>query len=311
MLNGKLAIFLNGVRAIDKYLNTFFTELSPPEIGSTRSMADPRAWYDDVSDRWVVCAFDKNRHTNNRFDVILAVSKGPTLSLDANDWYPLPFSATLGDGELLDFTTLGVDANGIYISIQVRGAAPLTSNGFLLKAFKKSAAYNGIEVSVLKNVPPSELDSWAIQPVHNYDSQPAYAWFVAKGADRQIWYRRLQWNGDTADWVGSWAPVAGNYLDYYDIPQGNRAVNVLPAPQSGGFVDLGLDGKPIDGRRDAERCALDLPSRRLEFRQPDKNIQRHQFAHAFGYSVVQVPGRCRTASPTFTTIGSATLRTMP
>jgi hypothetical protein len=80
----------------------------------------------------------------------------------------------------------------------------------------------------------------------NFDSSPlgGYAWFVAKGPSTgqgasykggPLQYRRLSWNGNTAQWVDNnpnW-PVLPEpqptYLDYFDLDGAN-----IYAPQLGG-----------------------------------------------------------------------------
>jgi hypothetical protein len=142
-----------------------------------------------------------------------------------------------------------VDANGIYLSTQVRYYA--AQAGYKVWALKKPDVYTSTSYQPPEplTVSAQELDTWCIQPAYNFDSPPVggYAWLVAKGPPSgnlggQIYFRRLQWNGPNPQWVGGWQAVAGPYRDYYDIPQGGTT----SAPQSGGpAINLGYTGSRL------------------------------------------------------------------
>lgn len=190
---------------------------------------------------------------NDTKQVFLKVSTDgtPTLS-DSSKWIGYVTSIPVSGTETIDFPTLGVDANGIYFSVQIKDGS--SNRGFRIRAFKKPDVYGGSYSDpppILGLIAPAELDTWAIQPASNFDASPlgGYTWFVAKGPSNgteggQLLFRRLEWNGALPRWVlnESWSPIPGSYRNYYDIPQGVRT----PAPKgNGGSVDLGQTGSRL------------------------------------------------------------------
>ncbi len=86
-------------------------------VSSSSAVTDPRVIYDPVSQRWFASQVDFNATvsdptlTANNF--LLAVST----SSDPNDpWHAFRFRADPTTGRFADFPTLGLDANGVYIS---------------------------------------------------------------------------------------------------------------------------------------------------------------------------------------------------
>jgi hypothetical protein len=179
---------------------------------------DPRIYYDHFQNRWVASATDLSSH-----HVILAVSNtddGNPTDLDGN-WTKHDVPLTMPLAPHMDFPTLGLDANGIYISV-----ARIGEGAHDVVAIKKPNIYQGsLVATVLPKVQQSELDTETIQPAFNFDNPPlgGFAWFLAKsrpvgGLGGRISYRRLQWNGTTAQWAGDWGQLAGSsYTSYFDL----------------------------------------------------------------------------------------------
>jgi hypothetical protein len=208
------------------------------------SIFDPRIIYDNDSThpRWIACAADINSR-----NVILAVSTGPNPSSLLTGWnkYVIPTAPPELD-VFSDYPTLGVDQNGIYLSVVYAGPGcahgPCGSDciGHALVAVEKSVLYAGTWDPKILFVCESDFPARAIQPCVNFDSNPlgGQAWFIAKKApDRpaniagKIAYRRLVWNGNQPQWVDSqWTEVAAtSYLNYYDLQGGP-----VGAPNLGG-----------------------------------------------------------------------------
>jgi hypothetical protein len=247
LLNGKVAIFskADGGRLEEKTMEDFFAvqvgEVSYP----TGQMADPRLLYDHHSQRWVACALD----LHGSQQLILAVSEGSNPSGLLTTWrkYLVPIARA---GSSSDFDTLGIDANGLYMSVMhfhYEPGAVYHYDGNTVVAVKKTNILQGSFQPTLLFQPPEALNTTAIQPAVNFDAQPlnAYAWFVAKGpphsdppyAPGEVLYRRLQWNGDLAEWVdSSWTTLTpSSYTSYYDLDSGT-----VSAPQLGGPVRIDL-----------------------------------------------------------------------
>jgi hypothetical protein len=216
-------------------------------------MVDPRILYDRDAKRWVACAIAVGRVGVVPGQLILAVSTSDSPTNLVNGWtkYLLPVHR---DGLLTDFTTMGLDGNGLYLRVLHfggSGGSGNTNGGHTIVAIKKPEIYQGTLLSTLLTV-PSDPPVWTIQPVVNCDpvATTNYAWFVAKGPPNLssnyqgggIWYHRLQWNGTNAAWAETnWLvltdPPAG-YRNYYDLDGTN--FNLSPsvgtaifAPQTG------------------------------------------------------------------------------
>jgi len=193
---------------------------------------------------------------SNTYDVILAVSK-TSLPMDVvTNWSKYQIKMTL-TGFDSDFDTMGMDQNGIYLSVVHRSISlPITNGGFTVAAIRKQDIYSGkTNYVVLTNTNPG-LTSWAIQPAVNFDpvATNGYAWFVAKGPPTlgsgykggAVLYRRLQWSGTNAAWVETnWLSIAStNYQNYYDFDGTNSTYEAttggIGAPQAGGTNKIAL-----------------------------------------------------------------------
>jgi hypothetical protein len=262
LLNGNVAAFAKSsgqLLQIASVLDFFRIGTNPPP----QHLTDTRILYDRDAQRWVASIIDTDSQ-----NVILAVSKTNTpLDLILN-WvkYSIPVSIAHLDS---DYDTMGMDTNGIYISVVHRSfGIGATNAGFTVVAIRKPDIYNGVtNYTVLTNTNPG-LTSWCIQPAVNFDgvASNGYAWFVAKGrptfgANYQggsVYYRRLQWTGSTgstAVWVEpNWIPAfaAANYQNYYDFDGTNFFYELLTgggvgAPQAGGSnpIHLGWVGSRL------------------------------------------------------------------
>jgi hypothetical protein len=221
---------------------------------------DPRILYDHEARRWVACNLDLGPSQQ----VLLAVSRDASpLGLLTNwDKYVVPVGSGVGT---IDYPTLGVDGNGIYLSVlQIHAVSGQHVNtGHAVAAIKKPEIYHGTFLCTVTNVGTNDLLSWTIQPAVNFDAVPAngYAWFVAKGAPDlgetyqggAIRYGRMQWVGTNAQWADTeWLTVADSepaYRNYYDLD--GTGITAIPgggilAPQSGGpGINLWLVGSRL------------------------------------------------------------------
>jgi hypothetical protein len=238
LLNNGIAVYdKSGALVTNMDSRDFFA------IGTNRpaNVFDPRILYDHQFNRWVACAINPFASP----ECILAVSNGdsPTNLLTAWSRYSLP---THRDGLDTDFTTLGLDANGIYVRVLHRGLVSSTNAGHTIIAIKKPEIYTNVFVATNFDL-TSGLDFklWTIQPAVNFDDVSAggHAWFVAKGPPDletnyqggELYYRRLQWIGTNASFDTNWAVVSNpgsGYRDYYDLDGTNDTIN----PSSGVFA---------------------------------------------------------------------------
>jgi hypothetical protein len=198
-----------------------------------QNLADARIVYDSHSNRWVALALAQNPQKG----VILAVSKSSSPLDLATNWtkYFIHFPANTEFDVSPDYPTLGVDQNGIYLSVLHFGFTNsiehVASN--VVIAIKKPEIYQGTNILTRLRVTTNELPTTIIQPAVNFDSPPRgqYAWFVAKrwhndetnNLGGAVSYRRLQWDGTVADWVDTnWVTLTNTfYRDYFDLDAGN------------------------------------------------------------------------------------------
>ena len=210
-------------------------------------MADPRILYDQQAQRWVACAID----INGSKQVILAVSNGDSPTNLASGWTRHLMDLRRGSLQT-DFTTLGLDDNGVYVSIVWKGTG---IEGYAVMAIKKPEIYQGTLVTNRLDI-TNGVPVWTIQPAVNFDVVPTngYAWFVAKGAPDlgtnyqggAIHYRRLQWSGTNAAWADTdWIVITNSgptYRDYYDLE--TTSVAAPQATAEGGIaISLGVGSR--------------------------------------------------------------------
>jgi hypothetical protein len=216
-------------------------------------MADPRILYDHQSQRWVACAIDGFGSAR----ALLAISTSDSPTNLATGWtrYVLQIHR---EGTFSDFTTLGLDANGLYVTAVMRNGA--TNLGHTIMAIKKPEIYAGTLITNRLDIySTNTLPVWTIQPAVNFDdvATNGYAWFVAKGPPDlstnyqggAICYRRLQWFGTNAAWAETnWVVLSNtvpSYRNYYDLDGTNLDVRPAPgsavfAPQAGNLAAIDL-----------------------------------------------------------------------
>lgn len=226
-------------------------------------LADPRILYDHKAQRWIACAID-----GGSGHIILAASKSSSPTNFVTGWTNCLLTVKRPD-LLTDFTTLGLDDNGVYVTVVHLGGTPTSTNaGHTVIALKKPDIYSGVFITNrleihVSNAPPV----WTIQPAVNFDDIATndYAWFVAKGPPElstnyqggAIYSRRMHWIGTNAVWADTnWVVLpapATNYRDYYDLD----GTNVAVVPASGGGINApSLDGIPIDLHAIGSRLAM-------------------------------------------------------
>ncbi len=132
MINGAIAVFnrTNGSLLEQANITNFF--------GYGTFVVDPRILYDHQAQRWVACAVDVNSS-----DAVLAVTTNSSPLGMLTNWikYRLYVARAARD---TDFTTLGLDANGIYVTVHHRsGGGPLTNAGHTIVAVKKPEIFQG------------------------------------------------------------------------------------------------------------------------------------------------------------------------
>jgi hypothetical protein len=150
---------------------------------------DPRVVYDQASQRWIATALDTGSQ-----QVLLAVSYGSTPGGGDPSWVPYYWAKYLvpvaQPGSETDFTRLGVDGNGIYITCALVGQTTL------LAALPKGPFLNGSAQTVQSmfifdiGVPYALY----VYPAVNFDpvSTADPVWFIGEYSG-SLYYNKLQW----------------------------------------------------------------------------------------------------------------------
>jgi hypothetical protein len=181
----------NGIAMAD------FFAVAPNHSGK----ADPRIIYDPDLGRWIAVALDSASIEN----VLVAISKGPDPIGDGTgDWMSTHWDNYwfhVGTGVYVDFTQLGVDRNGIYITFRNFNRTPAN----LIVAIPKTPSLRGGGAPDFQTPSIPNVNTVAIQPAINFDSAiPATepALFIAQdfGApSTTILVGRLTWSGSRPD----------------------------------------------------------------------------------------------------------------
>ena len=114
-INGRFSVYskTTGVRVKTSDDVTFWSRAGVT-IAANFGISDPRVIYDVYSSRWFACMVDFNRSSPgsaNHFLVAVSATSDPT-----GTWRGLSFSPDTATSFFADFPTLGLDANGLYIS---------------------------------------------------------------------------------------------------------------------------------------------------------------------------------------------------
>ena len=172
--NGRIKVYdkLTGaVGGLDVTDSTFWTSVSGG-VG----ISDPRVEYDRLSGRWFLCMINVS-NTLNR--VMIAVSSGPTITNTASFTFFQFATAT----QFLDYPTLGVDANALYIGgVIFSGAGSYASSrGYVIN--KANLLSNTLTVTTFNGLVASSAGAGPTIPqgVSNDDATFAEGYFI--GAD--------------------------------------------------------------------------------------------------------------------------------
>jgi len=224
---------------------------------------DPRVRYDPLSGKWFVTCIDATPpdFVNNR--ELIAVSDTSTIT-SSTVWTFFWFQA--GDGtDLADFPTLGIDANALYIGVNMFDSTGfVNSTAFVIKKSSVTGA-GPIVVTAFPN-----LEGWGVGPVtpqgvDNTDPAASEGYFVGVDAFSfgELDVRRVSTPGGTPT-------LSGNLT--ITVPQTAFPLNptVLGSSKALDGIDDRLGSASIRGGKlyaaqnigvDASGAASDTPSR--------------------------------------------------
>ncbi|HVR86357.1 MAG TPA: hypothetical protein VMU54_18685, partial [Planctomycetota bacterium] len=148
---------------------------------------DPRVRFDRLSQRWVLTSIEASLTTNNVNNrVMIAVSNGPQLTSGSSFtffFFEEDLASPAGDsGAFADYDTLGVDANALYIGVNIFGATTFNTTAFVVQ--KSSVLGAGpMNVTAFRGlVAASGSGIFTPQGVNNDDPAATEGYFIGPDA---------------------------------------------------------------------------------------------------------------------------------
>jgi hypothetical protein len=189
----QIVVFVNGaIRVYDKQGDIVALEgvtdadFWDPVLSPGAEPTDPGVEYDRLEQRWIISAID-TKSTNNR--VMLAVSDGPEIT-DETDFTFFEFSESTplgGPARFADYPQLGIDANAVYIGVNLFTSSSGSFAGTAAYVIRKSSVM-GPGPAVVTGFPlvtsPGGTGMDSPQPATDMDPTVAAGYLV--GPDNQF-----------------------------------------------------------------------------------------------------------------------------
>jgi hypothetical protein len=208
--------------------NTFFNS-----VRNGSGTSDPQVRFDRLSNRWFATII--NTSAPNR--VLIAVSSGPTIVNTASFTFYFFQHDTDGggaadNGGFLDYPSLGIDANALYIGGNIFNAAGTAFLGTTGHVVRKSSVLSGgpIVATAFRQLGTGSVDGpYAPRGVDNDDSGATEGYFAGVGTTTfgTIYVRRVSTPGGTPS-------ISGN-LSVSGMSTTTSPINV---PQPGGATAI-------------------------------------------------------------------------
>lgn len=181
---------------LDSTSDSFFNS-----VRNGAGTGDPRVRYDRLTQRWFVMVFN-TASSNNR--ILIAVSSGPVISSAASFTFFFFQHNTVspaGDnGAFADFPTMGVDANALYIGVNLFTFSYIGSTGFVVRKSSITGA-GPIVVSAFRNLVPNGTGEGPYTPqgVDNTDPAATEGYFlgISNTTAGRLVFRRVSNPGGT------------------------------------------------------------------------------------------------------------------
>jgi hypothetical protein len=219
-VNGRIRTFTKTTGAADGVINAdpdvFFSSVMTPVSGGTLNVnftSDPQVRYDRLSGRWILTIIDVPSvsaigDTPNR--ILIAVSDAASNgTITGSTVWTFFFvqQNTVGGGdslEFLDYPSLGVDANALYIGGNMFDAASGAFNGcsaFVIRKSSVTGAGPVVATAFRGLVPDPNTSDGMLTPrgVDNYDPAATEGYFigVSNAAFGRLIFRRIGTPGAT------------------------------------------------------------------------------------------------------------------
>jgi hypothetical protein len=247
-LNGRFRSFNKATGAADGALDAnsdiFFQPVLNPGL-TNNFTSDPRIRFDRLSGRWFISMIDVPGGGSLPNHILLAVSDGSAIT-SSNSWTLYAFQQDLvsptGDsGNFADYPTLGIDANALYVGVNIFGTRGLGSfSDTTVFVIRKSSLLSGgpIVVTALRNlitkVQGKQTGPYTPQGVDNYDPAATEGYVIGVDAAffGKLQLRRISNPGGTPS-------ISGNIT--ITIPLNGSTITVPHLGNTGG-TSGNLDG---------------------------------------------------------------------
>jgi hypothetical protein len=247
-LNGRFRSFNKATGVADGILDAnsdiFFQPVLNPGL-TNNFTSDPRIRFDRLSGRWFISMIDVPGGGSLPNHVLLAVSDGSVVT-SSNSWTLFSFEQDLvsptGDsGSFADYPTLGIDANALYIGVNIfgtRGQGSFSSTTVFV--IRKSSVLSGgpMVVTAFRNLINKTMGHpngpYTPQGVDNYDpaATEGYVIGVDAGVFGKLQLRRISNPAGTPS-------ISGNIS--INIPLNGSTISVPHLGNTGG-TGGNLDG---------------------------------------------------------------------
>jgi hypothetical protein len=247
-LNGRFRSFNKATGVADGILDAnsdiFFQPVLNPGL-TNNFTSDPRIRFDRLSGRWFISMIDVPGGGSLPNHILLAVSDGSVVT-SSNSWTLYAFQQDLaspaGDsGKFADYPTLGIDANALYIGVNIFGTRGLGSfSDTTVFVIRKSSLLSGgpLVVTAFRNlvgkVQGHPDGPYTPQGVDNYDpaATEGYVIGVDAGFYGKLQLRRISNPGGTPS-------ISGNIT--ITIPLNGSTITIPHLGNTGG-TSGNLDG---------------------------------------------------------------------
>jgi hypothetical protein len=187
LINGRYSVYskTTGLELQTYDLNSFWTVKAGLTGADVSSSFDPRIVFDHASSRWFAIAVDHRDEVTSNLQIAVSASSDPT-----GTWkgFSILADSNGATGGIYwgDFPTLGVDADGVYISMNMALAFTNTISFVTIISIPKSGLL--LSTPTIANLTRFDLESLsnrgaALQPAVDYGSSDGRAAILATDAD--------------------------------------------------------------------------------------------------------------------------------
>ncbi len=238
-LNGRIRSFDRGTGAPDGAINantdSFFSSVMTPGSNFT---TDPRIRYDRLSGRWFITMIDVPGQQGSQPNRILIAVSDSGIITAYTVWSFYQFQHDLvgstpnaDTGNFADYPTLGIDANALYIGVDVFNSAGsfLNSTAFVVT---KGPLLSGspLQVTAFRALISNGAGPFTPQGVDNYDPAATEGYFIGinSSGSSELELRRVLNPGTSGVALSGNVPIAvPGWAPPIDVPaQGSSGTNI-------------------------------------------------------------------------------------